>query len=95
MTMAEPGCRRMAPGIGQVPDSTRLSVRAHVGTGLDTSRGMKDDSTRLVRHLILAVLVKLALLAGLWWFFVRDLGVPVDPGAAAAHLVTPADGAPR
>lgn len=95
MTMAEPGCHRMAPLLGQVPDSTRLSVRVHAGTALDTSRGMKDESHRLVRHLIVAVLVKLALLAGLWWFFVRDLGVPVDPGTAAAHLVTPADGAPR
>ena len=56
---------------------------------------MMSDSTRLVRHLVMAVLVKLALLAGLWWFFVRDLRVPVDPGTAAAHLVTPADGAPR
>ena len=63
--------------------------------GLDTSRGMKDDSSRLVRHLLVAVLVKLALLAGLWWFFVRDLRVPVDTGTAAAHLVTPADGASR
>ncbi|MCB1994947.1 MAG: hypothetical protein H6933_14185 [Burkholderiaceae bacterium] len=56
---------------------------------------MKDGSHRLVRHLVVAVLVKLALLAGLWWFFVRDLRVPVDTGTAAAHLVTPADGASR
>jgi hypothetical protein len=56
---------------------------------------MKDDSTRLVRHLIAAVLVKLALLTALWWLFVRDHRVPVDAGAAAAHLVTPAGGAPR
>ena len=65
------------------------------GMRLDTCQGMKDGSHRLVRHLVVAVLVKLALLAGLWWFFVRDLRVPVDTGTAAAHLVTPADGASR
>jgi len=40
---------------------------------------------RLVQHLALVALVKLALLAGLWWFFVRDLRI--DPVATAAHLV--------
>jgi len=56
---------------------------------------MRTDSTRLVRHLVIAVLVKLALLLALWWLFVRDHRVPVDAEQAAAHLVTPADGAPE
>ncbi len=41
---------------------------------------------RLVRHLALAVIVKLAALAALWWVFVRDAHVAVDPDAVAAHV---------
>ncbi|MBN8489273.1 MAG: hypothetical protein J0M20_16295 [Burkholderiales bacterium] len=40
----------------------------------------------LSRHLALLVLVKLAVLVGLWWAFVRDAAVPVDDQRAAAHL---------
>lgn len=41
---------------------------------------------RLLRHLTAAVLIKLAVLVALWWAFVRDARVPVDPAAAACHL---------
>jgi hypothetical protein len=40
----------------------------------------------LARHLVVVVAVKLAALAGLWWFFVRDADVRVDAPAAAARL---------
>jgi hypothetical protein len=43
---------------------------------------------RLTRHLAIVVLVKLVLLAGLWWAFVRDAQVVVDPASAAQHLVS-------
>jgi hypothetical protein len=51
---------------------------------LDTGLGMKPPP--LSRHLALLVLAKLAVLAGLWWAFVRDAAVPVDDQRAAAHL---------
>lgn len=53
---------------------------------LDTCCGMTSDERRLLRHLVLAVAVKLLLLTLLWWGFVRDARVPVDPDAAALHL---------
>lgn len=50
---------------------------------------MSNDDRRLTRHLALAVALKLALLATLWWCFVRDEQVNVDASAAAAHLSAP------
>ena len=47
---------------------------------------MSDDERRLRRHLVIAVAVKLAVLAMLWWLFVRGAGVEVDARRAAAHL---------
>ena len=41
---------------------------------------------RLVRHLKLAVVLKVAVLLALWWAFVRDARVPVDAEAARLHL---------
>lgn len=48
---------------------------------------------RLLRHLIVAIVVKLAALAGLWWWLVRDARVSVDADAAAAWVTAPASGA--
>lgn len=57
---------------------------------------MNSDDRRLLRHLAWAVLLKLALLAVLWWAFVRDDRVAVGPEQAAARLVAPpAAGVPR
>jgi hypothetical protein len=58
---------------------------------------MTPDERRLTRHLVLAVAVKLALLAGLWWAFVGDFRVAVDADTAAAQLgsTPPTPGAPR
>lgn len=44
---------------------------------------------RLVRELVWVVVIKLALIATLWWGFVRDDKVPVDSGRMAAQLVAP------
>ena len=56
---------------------------------------------RLLRHLAVAVLIKLAVLVLLWWLFVRDARVTVDTDGAARHLLpstttmpTPTPGAP-
>jgi hypothetical protein len=50
---------------------------------------MTCDERRLVRHLVIAVTVKLALLAALWWLFVRDARVHVDADQTAAQLGAP------
>lgn len=58
---------------------------------------MTPDDTRLLRHLITAVLVKLAVLAALWWVFVHDHGVPADVEHTADHVAgsLALPGAPR
>jgi hypothetical protein len=50
---------------------------------------MTTDDRRLLRHLVIAVLVKLAALAALWFWFVRDATVRVDSDRAALRLVSP------
>ncbi len=50
---------------------------------------MRNSDKRLVRHLLIAVLVKLVLLAGLWWLFIRDARVDVDAAAIASRLGGP------
>ncbi len=50
---------------------------------------MIDPDKRLLRRLAVAVLIKLALLAGLWWAFVRDARVVVDAEAIAQRLGAP------
>jgi hypothetical protein len=42
----------------------------------------------LARHLAVVVALKLAVLTALWWAFVRDDRIAVDPDTAAAHLTT-------
>ena len=61
---------------------------------LDTYQGMKTAQDRLVRHLVIAVALKLVVLTGLWWAFVRDERVGVDADRAAAHLGTVVDASP-
>jgi hypothetical protein len=50
---------------------------------------MNRDDSRLLRRLTTAVAVKLAVLAVLWWAFVRNSAVDVDSEQAAAHLLAP------
>ncbi len=52
---------------------------------------MKAAQDRLVRHLVIAVALKLVVLIGLWSAFVRDERVGVDADRAAAHLGTVVD----
>jgi hypothetical protein len=47
---------------------------------------MTRDEQRLLRHLVIAVTVKLALLTALWWLFVRDDRVHVDADQTAAQM---------
>lgn len=56
---------------------------------------MKPARDPLLRHLALAVVLKLAVLVALWWGFIRDERVGVDPDRAAAHLGTPVDAPSR
>lgn len=50
---------------------------------------MKATQDPLLRHLVIAVTLKLAVLVGLWWAFVRDERVGVDVERAAAHMGVP------
>ena len=72
--------------VRQVVDFPKDSSAGNAGTALDTSWGMKTDESRLVRHLALAVVVKLLVLVLLWWVFVRTDRVGIDIERAAAHI---------
>ena len=52
---------------------------------------MKATQDRLVRHLAIAVALKLVVLTAIWWAFVRDERVGVDVDRAAAHMGSPVD----
>jgi len=47
---------------------------------------MSPNDRRLMRHLLLAVAVKIAALAVLWWCFVADHRVAVDAQRAADRV---------
>ena len=68
------------------------------GTFLDTWRGMESDNQRLVRHLAIAVALKLVVIAALWLAFVQDARVEVGAEQAAARIgapTPPPSGAPQ
>lgn len=65
------------------------------GTGLDTPTGMQPSANPLVRHLTLAVVLKLVVLMALWWAFVRDGRIDVDATRTATHLSTAAEASPQ
>lgn len=46
------------------------------------------NDRQLARKLILVVLIKVMLIVGLWWAFVRDQKVGVDSEAMAGALTT-------
>lgn len=50
---------------------------------------MTHDDRRLVRHLSLAVAVKLAVLAALYWLFVHGAVIGGGPDPAGAPVGTP------
>ena len=51
---------------------------------------MHPTDRRLVREITLVIVLKLILITALWWAFIRDAKVPVDPGTMAAQVVAPA-----
>lgn len=51
---------------------------------------MTQDERRLTRHLVIAVLIKLAVLVLLWWVFVRDARVSVGTEGVATRFSEPA-----
>ncbi|WP_454456280.1 cytochrome oxidase putative small subunit CydP [Thauera phenylacetica] len=50
---------------------------------------MNPTDRRLVREITLVIVLKLILITALWWAFIRDAKVAVDPGAMAAQVVAP------
>lgn len=51
---------------------------------------MNFSDTTLLRKLTLVLLLKLLVLAGLWWVFVRDQQVAIDGNRVAEQLLSPA-----
>lgn len=51
---------------------------------------MPRKPVNLRHELILLVIIKLMVIIGLWWAFVRDAKVEVDSERIATHLVAPA-----
>jgi hypothetical protein len=47
---------------------------------------MTPNDKRLLRHLIIAVLIKLVVLTALWWLFIRDARVSVDSERVADKI---------
>jgi hypothetical protein len=47
---------------------------------------MTPADRRLLRHLIIAVLIKLIVLTALWWVFVRDARINVDGDGVADRI---------
>ncbi|QZI73310.1 hypothetical protein K5F93_14205 [Pseudomonas protegens] len=50
---------------------------------------MTHSDQRLRRHLLIAVLIKLAVLTVLWWLFIRDTHVSVDATVIGNRLGVP------
>ena len=48
--------------------------------------GMTPADRRLLRHLIIAVLIKILVLTALWWMFVRDERIDVDGDGVADRI---------
>jgi len=47
---------------------------------------VKHSGPRLRQEIILFVVIKLIAITALWWYFVRDAQVSVDPVSTAEHL---------
>lgn len=47
---------------------------------------MTHNEQRLIRHLLIAVLIKLVALTVLWWVFFHDAGVSVDADQVAEKI---------
>ena len=51
---------------------------------------MSPGNTRLRREIYAIVIIKLLIIFGLWWVFIRDARVEVDGQRLAEHLAQPA-----
>jgi len=51
---------------------------------------MSQGNTRLRREIYAIVIIKLLIIFGLWWVFIRDARVEVDGQRLAEHLAQPA-----
>lgn len=51
-----------------------------------SERTVTHNEHRLLRHLVVTVVLKLVVLALVWWMFVRDNQVPVDAEQSARQL---------
>ncbi|MFN4342495.1 MAG: cytochrome oxidase putative small subunit CydP [Azonexus sp.] len=54
---------------------------------------MSQGNTRLRREIYAIVVIKLLVIFGLWWAFIRDARVEVDGQRLAEHLAQPAGAA--
>jgi len=54
------------------------------------SKNINRNSRRLRIHLTVAVLLKLAALVLIWWFFFREEAVDINADFMASHLDIPA-----
>ena len=50
---------------------------------------MKQNPRQLRTHLLITVLIKLAALVLIWWFFVRGEAVDINAEVAASHMRIP------
>ncbi len=50
---------------------------------------MNLTDRRLVREIVIVIIIKLMLITALWWLFVRDSKVAVDPAAMATQIAAP------
>lgn len=50
---------------------------------------MQFHDRSLIRKLAVVLVVKVLVLTGLWWGFVREQRVPVDADTAAAQMLGP------
>jgi hypothetical protein len=50
---------------------------------------MDLSDKKLVKKLAVVLVLKLAILIGLWWVFVRDHRIAVDGNSVAAQFLTP------
>lgn len=48
---------------------------------------MNTQNRNLTRKLAIALAIKLLVLTGLWWGFVREQRVPMDTDTTALHLL--------
>jgi hypothetical protein len=64
----------------------KINLRLARWHGTCGAASMSPSDKRLLRHLAIAVLIKLVLLTALWWLFIRDARVSVDVDDVAGKI---------